>query len=114
MSGAIQSLAAIEPILSAQPRGARGAAAGASASRRCEHAYANNAELHAKIRCRRRSPERLEIAGRLGALPVHDQGGLARRVSLRLLLGADGDRVARIHASSGTTGKPTVVGYTRK
>ena len=24
------------------------------------------------------------------------------------------DRVARVHASSGTTGKPTVVGYTRK
>ena len=24
------------------------------------------------------------------------------------------DRIARIHASSGTTGKPTVVGYTRK
>ena len=44
---------------------------------------------------------------------LHDEGGPPRHYPFGLFA-VPMDQVVRIHASSGTTGKPTVVGYTRE
>ena len=45
-------------------------------------------------------------------IPVHGEAGSARQLSVRHVRGAR-EKLVRIHASSGTTGKPIVVGYTQ-
>jgi phenylacetate-CoA ligase len=51
-------------------------------------------------------------AGRPGEVSVHRQGRPARHYPFGMFA-VPREQVVRIHASSGTTGKPTVVGYTQ-
>ena len=60
---------------------------------------------------RRGSPRRHRDAGRPGEAAVHGQGHLRDNYPFGMFA-VPREQVVRIHASSGTTGKPTVVGYT--
>jgi uncharacterized protein (TIGR00369 family) len=55
-----------------------------------------------------------EVAGGPGEVPVHDQEADLRDNYPFGMFAVPREQVVRIHASSGTTGKPTVVGYTRR
>ena len=72
------------------------------------------AALPGRVRRRRRAPRRLHGARRPGEVPDHD----ARRTCATNypfgMFAVPQDQVGRIHASSGTTGRPTVVGYTAR
>jgi phenylacetate-CoA ligase len=77
------------------------------------HAYANN-------RCYRRSfdasgvhPDDLRTLEDLARFPFTAKADLRAAYPFDFFA-VPMDQVARVHASSGTTGKPTVVGYTRK
>jgi phenylacetate-CoA ligase len=76
------------------------------------HAYANN-------RCYRRSfdasgvhPDDLRTLGDLARFPFTTKADLRAAYPFDFFA-VPMDQVVRVHASSGTTGKPTVVGYTR-
>ena len=58
-------------------------------------------------------PDELRSLDDLQRLPFTRQGRPARPLSVRHVRAAASTQLARLHASSGTTGKPTVVGYTR-
>jgi phenylacetate-CoA ligase len=58
-------------------------------------------------------PDHIRTLSDLSKLPVHHKAGPARPTTRSACLPCRANRIARIHASSGTTGKPTVVGYTR-
>ena len=70
--------------------------------------------LSAQFRRRRRSSDGSALAGRSGAFSLHGKRRPARQLSIRHVRRAARRCVVRVHASSGTTGKPTVVGYTAK
>ena len=59
-----------------------------------------------------RASARLRAALRSREIPVHRQDRPARQLSFQHVRGA-ARKVVRVHASSGTTGKPIVVGYTQ-
>jgi len=82
-------------------------------SRTLEHAYRNNAAYRAKFDAHGVRPEDLRTLADLARFPFtmkHDLRGAYPFGFFAVPM----KEVARIHASSGTTGKPTVVGYTRK
>ncbi len=60
----------------------------------------------------RRAPGRPEVAGRPRQVPLHHQGGPARQLSVRHVRRAARASSCASTPRPGTTGKPTVVGYT--
>ena len=67
--------------------------------------------LPGRLRRGRRPARRHHRPGPLAQLPFTTQGGPAPRYPFGMFA-VPRERIARIHASSGTTGQPTVVGYT--
>jgi phenylacetate-CoA ligase len=77
------------------------------------HAYANNPNYRQKFDAAGFIPDDLKSLVYLERLPFTTKDDLRAAYPFGFFA-VPIDRVARIHASSGTTGKPTVVGYTRK
>jgi hypothetical protein len=77
------------------------------------HAYDNVPHYRAKFDAAGVHPDQFKDLPDLAKFPLHAEDRSARQLSLRHVCRA-GSKVARIHASSGTTGKPTVVGYTKR
>ena len=77
------------------------------------HAYANVAPYRAKCEAAGVSPDDLEQLEDLAKFPFTVKEDLRQAYPFGMFAVPRKD-VVRIHASSGTTGKPTVVGYTRK
>jgi phenylacetate-CoA ligase len=110
-SHTIQELAAMEPIL--------GATRGQLESLQLErlqwtlrHAYANNANYKRKFDAAGVHPDDLRSLADLARFPFTTKADLRDAYPFGFF-SVPSERVARIHASSGTTGRPTVVGYTR-
>jgi phenylacetate-CoA ligase len=77
------------------------------------HAYANNPCYRASFDARGVRPEDLKSLADLARFPFTTKADLRAAYPFGFFA-VPMDRVARVHASSGTTGKPTVVGYTRQ
>jgi phenylacetate-CoA ligase len=77
-----------------------------------QHAYANNANYQRKFAAAGVHPDDLRSLADLARFPFTTKADLRDAYPFGFFA-VPRDQVARIHASSGTTGKPTVVGYTR-
>ncbi len=77
------------------------------------HAYANNAYYRRKCEQAGVAPQDLRAPEDLWRFPFTTKQDLREAYPFGFFA-VPLERVARIHASSGTTGKPTVVGYTRE
>ncbi|MCO4892108.1 phenylacetate--CoA ligase [Cupriavidus sp. WGtm5] len=75
------------------------------------HAYANSPVYRRKFDAAGVHPDQLESLPDLARFPFTSKQDLRDNYPFGMFA-VPQDRVARIHASSGTTGKPTVVGYT--
>jgi len=78
-----------------------------------EHAYAHNARYRARCEAHGVEPRALETLADLGKFPLLSKEDLRRAYPFGYFA-VPLERIARVHASSGTTGQPTVVGYTRR
>jgi phenylacetate-CoA ligase len=76
------------------------------------HAYSNNAHYRQKFAAAGVHPNDLHSLGDLARFPFTTKTDLRDSYPFGFF-SVPMDQVARIHASSGTTGKPTVVGYTK-
>ena len=76
------------------------------------HAYAGNAAYRAKFDAAGVHPDDLNSLEDLALFPFTTKADLRDAYPFGFFA-VPTERLARIHASSGTTGKPTVVGYTR-
>lgn len=76
------------------------------------HAYANNANYKRKFDAAGVHPNDLRSLVDLGGFPWTTKADLREAYPFGFF-SVPREQIARIHASSGTTGKPTVVGYTR-
>ena len=76
------------------------------------HAYANSAHYRESFDAAGVRPEDLQSLGDLARFPFTTKADLRARYPFGFFA-TPMNEVARIHASSGTTGKPTVVGYTQ-
>jgi phenylacetate-CoA ligase len=76
------------------------------------HAYAHVAPYREKCRALEVSPDDLHTLSDLARFPFTVKDDLRQSYPFGMFA-VPHDQVVRIHASSGTTGKPTVVGYTR-
>jgi len=76
------------------------------------HAYANNASYRKKFSAAGVHPDDLRSLSDLAQFPFTTKADLRETYPFGFF-SVPMDQVARIHASSGTTGKPTVVGYTK-
>jgi len=76
------------------------------------HAYDNTAYYRAKCDAVGVKPEDLRSLDDLNRFPFTLKHDFRENYPFGMFA-APRDRIARIHASSGTTGKPTIVGYTR-
>jgi phenylacetate-CoA ligase len=107
----MQELVAMEPIL-----GARRDELEALQLERLRstllHAYANNANYTRKFDAAGVHPDDLRTLADLARFPFTTKEDLRDAYPFGFFA-VPREQVARIHASSGTTGKPTVVGYTR-
>ncbi|MEA3135656.1 MAG: phenylacetate-CoA ligase, partial [Gammaproteobacteria bacterium] len=108
----IQELAAMEPIL-----GASRAELESLQLKRLQwtlqHAYANNANYKRKFDAAGVHPAELHALEDLVRFPFTTKADLRDAYPFGFFAVPE-EKLARIHASSGTTGKPTVVGYTRE
>src|SRR5580765_3746205 len=77
-----------------------------------EHAYENSPHYRETFQAADVHPDDLRSLGDLAKFPFTAKEDLRRRYPFGMFA-VPRDQVARIHASSGTTGKPTVVGYTK-
>ena len=77
------------------------------------HAYAGNPRYRAKFEAARVHPGDLRSLEDLACFPFTHKADLRAAYPFDFFA-VPRERVARIHASSGTTGKPTVVGYTKR
>jgi len=109
-SHTIQELVAMEPILGASRDELERLQLERLRST-LRHAYANNANYRQKFDAAGVHPDDLRALADLARFPFTTKEDLREAYPLGFL--GTQERVARIHASSGTTGKPTVVGYTR-
>jgi phenylacetate-CoA ligase len=107
----VQALAAAEPILSAT-RAQLESLQLERLQSTLRHAYANNANYRRKFDEAGVLPEDLHALDDLARFPFTTKADLREAYPFGFFC-VPMERVARIHASSGTTGKPTVVGYTR-
>jgi phenylacetate-CoA ligase len=76
------------------------------------HAYSNNASYRQKFSAAGVHPDDLRSLSDLTRFPFTTKADLREAYPFGFF-SVPMDQVARIHASSGTTGKPTVVGYTK-
>jgi phenylacetate-CoA ligase len=76
------------------------------------HAYANNARYRQTFSAAGVHPDDLHCLSDLAKFPFTTKADLREAYPFGFF-SVPMDQVARIHASSGTTGKPTVVGYTK-
>ena len=76
------------------------------------HAYAGNPRYRAKFDAAGVHPDDLKSLSDLAKFPFTRKSDLRDSYPFGFFA-VPQDRIARIHASSGTTGKPTVVGYTK-
>jgi phenylacetate-CoA ligase len=77
------------------------------------HAYANNPAYRRSFDAQGVRPDDLRSLADLAQFPFTTKADLRAAYPFGFFA-VPMDRVARVHASSGTTGKPTVVGYTPK
>ncbi|MEP6885637.1 MAG: phenylacetate--CoA ligase PaaK [Gammaproteobacteria bacterium] len=77
-----------------------------------QHAYANNAGYTRKFDAAGVHPDQLRSLADLARFPFTTKADLRDAYPFGFF-SVPREQVARIHASSGTTGKPTVVGYTK-
>jgi phenylacetate-CoA ligase len=77
-----------------------------------QHAYDNSPHYRAKFDAAGVHPSELRSLGDLAKFPFTTKADLRDTYPFGLFA-VPREQVVRIHASSGTTGKPTVVGYTR-
>jgi phenylacetate-CoA ligase len=77
------------------------------------HAYENNSAYRQKFEAAGVVPDDLRSLADLARFPFTTKADLRDAYPFGFFA-VPRERVARIHASSGTTGKPTVVGYTQK
>ena len=77
-----------------------------------QHAYANNPNYRRKFDSCGVHPRDLRTLADLASFPFTTKADLRDAYPFGFFC-VPKEQVARIHASSGTTGKPTVVGYTR-
>jgi len=111
MNSQIEELSAAEPIL----RASRDEIESLQLERlqwTLRHAYANNANYKRKFDAAGVHPDDLRSLADLARLPFTTKSDLREAYPFGFF-SVPREQVARIHASSGTTGKPTVVGYTR-
>jgi phenylacetate-CoA ligase len=78
-----------------------------------QHAYSNNPCYRRSFDAQGVRPDDLHSLEDLARFPFTTKADLRAAYPFGFFA-VPMDRVARVHASSGTTGKPTVVGYTRK
>src|SRR6195256_5950190 len=76
------------------------------------HAYANNANYTRKFEAAGVHPNDLRTLADLARFPFTTKADLREAYPFGFF-SVPREQIARVHASSGTTGKPTVVGYTR-
>ena len=107
----IGELAAIDPILIASRDELESLQLGRLQST-LHHAYANNVQYTKKFDAAGAHPSDLKSLADLARFPFTTKADLRDAYPFGFFA-VPRERVARIHASSGTTGKPTVVGYTR-
>src|SRR5512137_2890356 len=77
------------------------------------HAYDNVAHYRRKFDAAGVRPEDVRTLADLAKLPLTTKADLRENYPFGMFA-VPREKVVRIHASSGTTGKPTVVGYTAK
>jgi phenylacetate-CoA ligase len=109
---AIQALTAEEPILAAS-RWRLESLQLERLQSTLHHAYANNPNYRRKFDAAGVRPDDLRTLNDLARFPFTTKADLREAYPFGFFCVAM-ERVARVHASSGTTGKPTVVGYTLK
>ena len=107
----IQELTALEPILGASRDEIEALQLTRLAST-LRHAYANNVNYKRKFDSAGVHPDDLRSLADLARFPFTTKADLRDAYPFGFF-SVPREQVARIHASSGTTGKPTVVGYTR-
>jgi len=107
----IRELTALEPILGAS-RDEIESLQLTRLTSTLRHAYANNANYKRKFDAAGIHPDDLRSLADLTRFPFTTKADLRDAYPFGFF-SVPQERVARIHASSGTTGKPTVVGYTR-
>jgi phenylacetate-CoA ligase len=107
----VQAMAAAEPILGA-PRAELESLQLERLQTSLRHAYANNANYRRKFEAAGIRPEDLRSLDDLAKFPFTTKADLREAYPFGFFA-VPMERVARVHASSGTTGKPTVVGYTQ-
>jgi phenylacetate-CoA ligase len=107
----LQDLAALEPILGAS-RDELEALQLERLRSTLRHAYANNPNYKRKFDAASVHPGDLRSLGDLARFPFTTKADLRDAYPFGFF-SVPREQVARIHASSGTTGKATVVGYTR-
>ena len=78
-----------------------------------EHVYANSAPYRQKFEAAGVTPASLNSLADLSKFPFTSKDDLRAEYPFGLF-SVPMEQVVRVHASSGTTGKPTVVGYTRE
>ena len=78
-----------------------------------KHAYENVPHYRRKFDAAGVKPRDLKTLADLAKFPFTTKSDLRENYPFTMFA-VPMDRIVRIHASSGTTGKPTVVGYTRK
>jgi phenylacetate-CoA ligase len=110
-SHTIQELTALEPILGAS-RDELEALQLERLRSTLLHAYANNANYTRKFDAAGVHPDDLRTLADLARFPFTTKEDLRDAYPFGFFA-VPREQVARIHASSGTTGKPTVVGYTK-
>src|SRR5277367_948700 len=106
-----QELIALEPILGAS-RGELESLQLGRLRTTLEHAYAHNANYTRKFDAAGVHPADLRSLSDLARFPFTTKADLRDAYPFGFF-SVPRQQVARVHASSGTTGKPTVVGYTR-
>ncbi len=107
----VQALAAAEPILTAS-RAELESLQLERLQSTLRHAYTNNVSYRRKFAEAGVLPQDLRTLDDLARFPFTTKADLREAYPFGFFC-VPIERVARIHASSGTTGKPTVVGYTR-
>ena len=78
-----------------------------------QHAYANSPVYRAKFDAAGVHPDDLRTLADLAKFPFTTKADLRDNYPFGLFA-VPREQVVRVHASSGTTGKPTVVGYTQR
>ena len=78
-----------------------------------QHAYENVPHYRKKFEAAGVAPEQCRSLADLAKFPFTTKADLRETYPFGMFA-VPMDRIVRIHASSGTTGKPTVVGYTAK